>query len=87
MFALLCRATAPGQALPTLYHFAGIFVGAGDRPAGGRKSMIFLALAMFVSLFGWGAQYFGWSDPVGKVQLALFTSFILGMICGYKNQG
>ncbi len=49
--------------------------------------MVFLALAMFVSLFGWGAQYFGWSDPAGKVQLALFTSFILGMICGYKNQG
>ena len=48
--------------------------------------MVWLALAMFVSLFGWGAQYFGWHDPVGKVQLALFTSFILGMICGYKNQ-
>ena len=47
--------------------------------------MVWLALAMFVSLFGWGAQYFGWSDPVGKVQLALFTSFILGVICGYKN--
>jgi hypothetical protein len=51
------------------------------------KRMVWLALAMFVSLFGWGAQYFGWSDPVGKVQLALFTSFILGVICGYKNKG
>lgn len=49
--------------------------------------MVFLALAIFVGLFGWGAQYFGWSDPVGKVQLALFTSFILGMVCGYKSQG
>ena len=48
--------------------------------------MVWLALAMFVSLFAWGAQYFGWQDPMGKVQLALFTSFILGMICGYKNQ-
>ena len=48
--------------------------------------MVWLALAMFVSLFGWGAQYFGWQDPMGKVQVALFTSFILGMICGYKNQ-
>lgn len=49
--------------------------------------MIWLAVAMFVALFGWGAQFFGWQDPVGKVQLALFTSFILGMICGYKNKG
>jgi hypothetical protein len=53
---------------------------------GGEKRMVWLALAMFVSLFAWGAQYFGWQDPMGKVQLALFTSFILGMICGYKNQ-
>ena len=52
----------------------------------GKYRMIWLALAMFISLFGWGAQYFGWHDPVGKVQLALFTSFILGMIIGYKNQ-
>ena len=25
-------------------------------------------------------------NPMGKVQLALFTSFILGMVCGYKSQ-
>jgi hypothetical protein len=48
--------------------------------------MVFLALAIFVGLFGWGAQYFGWHDPMGKVQLALFTSFVLGMVCGYKSQ-
>ena len=53
----------------------------------GDERMTFLALAIFVALFGWGAQYFGWQDPVGKVQLALFTSFILGMVCGYKNKG
>ena len=38
-----------------------------------------IAVAMFIALFGWGATYFGWSDPDGKVQLALATSFILGM--------
>ena len=43
-----------------------------------------IAVAMFVALFGWGAGYFGWSDPHGKVQLALATSFILGIIGGYK---
>ena len=49
--------------------------------------MVGLALAMFIALFGWGATYFGWHDPVGKVQLALFTSFILGAICGFKSKG
>ena len=49
--------------------------------------MVGLALAMFIALFGFGAEYFGWQDPVGKVQLALFTSFILGSVCGYKAKG
>ncbi len=52
----------------------------------GERAMVGLALAMFIALFGWGAQYFGWSDPVGKVQLALFTSFVLGALCGYKSK-
>jgi hypothetical protein len=46
-----------------------------------------LAIAMFISLFAWGASYFGWSDPTGKVQLALATSFILGIVSGYKAKG
>jgi hypothetical protein len=45
-----------------------------------------LAVAMFVALFGWGAQYFGWQDPTGKVQLALFTCFVLGVLSGYKTR-
>jgi hypothetical protein len=45
-----------------------------------------LAIAMFIALFGWGASYFGWHDPVGKVQLALAMSFILGIISGYKTK-
>ena len=49
--------------------------------------MVGLALAMFVALFGWGSRYFGWDDPSGKVQLALFTAFILGSVCGYKSKG
>lgn len=50
-------------------------------------AMVALAATMFVALFGWGADYFGWSDPHGRVSLALFTSFILGIICGYKTKG
>jgi uncharacterized membrane protein YjjB (DUF3815 family) len=46
-----------------------------------------IAVAMFVALFGWGATYFGWDDPYGKIQLALATSFILGIIGGYKSRG
>ena len=45
-----------------------------------------IALAMFIVLFGWGARYFGWHDPDGKIQLALFTTFVLGAICGYRTR-
>ncbi|HZU51577.1 MAG TPA: hypothetical protein VE968_06850 [Sphingomicrobium sp.] len=54
-------------------------------PALGRFSMVGgIAIAMFVALVGWGGRYFGWEDPEGKVQLALITSFILGIIGGFK---
>lgn len=48
--------------------------------------LVGMALAMFVALVGWGSSYFGWSDPEGKVQLALFTTFVLGALCGYKSK-
>jgi hypothetical protein len=53
----------------------------------GDVRMIAIALAMFIALFTWGSGYFGWDDPIGKVQMALFTSFILGIVCGYKSKG
>jgi hypothetical protein len=46
-----------------------------------------IAIAMFIALFGWGAEYFGWHDSSGKVQLALATSFILGAVASYKARG
>ena len=46
-----------------------------------------ISIAMFVALVGWGGRYFGWSDPDGKVQLALVFSFILGVIGGFKSRG
>jgi len=45
-----------------------------------------LSVAMFIGLFGWGSSYFGWSDPAGKVQFALFATFVLGLVCGYKTR-
>jgi len=46
-----------------------------------------LAMIMFVALFAFGGQYFGWSDPEGHVQLALASTFIFGIICGYRVKG
>jgi len=46
-----------------------------------------IAIAMFIALVGFGGKYFGWSDPDGKVQLALATAFILGIIGGFKWRG
>jgi hypothetical protein len=63
-----------------------------DRPSvgqfftgkGGVRMVGGIAIAMFIALVGWGSRYFGWSDPDGKVQLALATSFILGIIGGFR---
>jgi hypothetical protein len=67
------RRLAAGKFLPFVYLVEGI-----------SAPMVGIAIAMFIALFGWGAGYFGWSDPDGKVQLALATSFILGIIGGYR---
>ncbi|MGH6614317.1 MULTISPECIES: hypothetical protein [Sphingomonas] len=49
--------------------------------------MATLAMIMFVGLFAFGGQYFGWSDPAGRVQLALFSAFVFGIICGFRVKG
>ena len=46
-----------------------------------------IAIAMFVALVGFSGKSFGWSDPDVKVQLALVTAFILGIIGGFKSRG
>jgi hypothetical protein len=56
-------------------------------PMGGFRMVGGLAIAMFVALVGFGGKYFGWTDPDGKVQLALVTAFILGIIGGFKARG
>lgn len=47
--------------------------------------LVGLSSLIFIALFGWGAEYFGWADPSGKIQLALATSFVLGIVAGYKS--
>ena len=48
--------------------------------------MIGLALVMFITLFGFGSELMGWSDPDGQVRLGLFMSFVFGIICGYRTR-
>lgn len=50
--------------------------------------MVGLAAALFVGLFAFGQQMIGWSKATNdEVQLALFITFLLGIICGYKTKG
>jgi hypothetical protein len=53
----------------------------------GVWGMAGLAMVLFIALFAFGGQYFGWADPTGHVQLALFSAFIFGIICGYRVKG
>ncbi|MBY0582694.1 MAG: hypothetical protein K2P68_07220 [Sphingomonas sp.] len=50
-------------------------------------SMAGLAMALFIALFAFGGRYLGWTDTGGHVQLALFTAFIFGIVCGTKIRG
>ena len=82
--------------VPAWGKFHALFtVRVDDRPiavkpsprVGGVNIDAGVAIAMFVALVGWGGRYFGWSDPDGKIQLALVTAFILGIVGGFKARG
>jgi hypothetical protein len=47
--------------------------------------MNILAIALFVSLFVFGRQVFGWHDEMGKVQMVLIASFVLGYFAGHRR--
>jgi hypothetical protein len=44
-----------------------------------------IAVAMFVALFGFGSTYFDWGGNEMKVQLALFASFLFGILAAWKS--
>lgn len=46
-----------------------------------------LAIALFVALFAFGKEVFGWHDADGDVQLALVASFLFGVIAAFRNRG
>jgi hypothetical protein len=43
-----------------------------------------VALAMFIGLWVYGQELFGWQDATGDIKMAIFITFILGVICGYR---
>jgi hypothetical protein len=50
--------------------------------------MVGLAVAIFVAVFGFGNALFGWSEgTLHEVQIGLFMSFLMGVVCGYKTKG
>ncbi len=45
------------------------------------------ATALFVGLFAFGRQVIGWHDELGKVQMVLVASFVLGYFAGFRRSG
>ncbi|HEX4694110.1 hypothetical protein [Sphingomonas sp.] len=46
--------------------------------------MAIVAMFLFIAVFAFGQNYFGWSDPAGYVQLSLVSCFVFGIICGIR---
>jgi len=46
--------------------------------------MGFIATALFICLFVYGPQVFGYSDDDSSIKLALFTTFVFGLLAGYR---
>ena len=46
--------------------------------------MALFAAALFVLLFAFGEQSFGWSDPDAHVKIALVASFLFGLVAGIR---
>jgi hypothetical protein len=44
-----------------------------------------LSLMIFIGLYAFGERFIGFDSDDGKVQVALFLSFILGIVCGYRT--
>jgi hypothetical protein len=49
-----------------------------------KRIMGVVALAMFIGMWVYGQELFGWQDATGDIKMAIFITFILGIICGYR---
>jgi hypothetical protein len=43
-----------------------------------------LATGLFVALFVFGPQVLGYSDGDGSIRLAMFATFVFGLLTGYR---
>ena len=43
-----------------------------------------IAACMFVCLFVFGPQILGYTDDDGTIKIALFASFVFGLVAGYS---
>lgn len=43
-----------------------------------------IATALFVGLFTFGPTVLGYSDDDGTVRIALFATFVFGLLTGYR---
>ena len=50
-----------------------------------RDMMNIVAIALFIALFVFGRQVFGWHDESHKVQMALVASFVMGYFSGFRR--
>lgn len=48
--------------------------------------MRLIAIAMFVILFVFGPQILGYADDDGTIKIALFATFVLGLVAGYSGR-
>lgn len=72
----------------TILHVYKFIVNALRLRSRKERNMVGLAAALFIGLFAFGQEMIGWSKASNdEVQLALFMTFILGILCGYKTRG
>lgn len=43
-----------------------------------------LATTLFVGLFAYGPEMLGYADDNGTVRIALFATFVFGLLTGYR---
>ena len=48
--------------------------------------MRLIAIAMFVILFVFGPQMLGYADDDGTIKIALFATFVFGVLAGYRSR-
>ncbi|MEY4501651.1 MAG: hypothetical protein RIS52_1541 [Pseudomonadota bacterium] len=48
--------------------------------------MAYLAMVMFIAIYAFGHQFLDLPEGNNSVQMALFLSFVLGILTGYRSQ-